>query len=328
VEKYGADAFRYYLMSSPVVKGEGVNFDDNELEDVYKKCISRLDNVAQLYAMNKPDNVVPKSTSLKVLDVWMISRVHELVRDSTSGYDAYKLDEATRGVATIIDDISVWYTRRSRDRLKGDTGREDQLYAYETLTYVLQTLAKVMAPVMPFIAERVYQVVGGEKESVHLESWPEGGVIDADVLKAMKSARDVVSEVLMTRNKNNIPVRLPLRTLTITSDLGTEYTDIIKDEVNIKTIVKGNEMELDTTITKELQEEGDVRNLMRAIQDARKEKGLSPKDVVTLTTNYDIPESFKADVMKTCNVKALEKGGGEYKVALSSEEVMFGLVVS
>ncbi len=325
VEKFGADAFRYYLMSSPVVKGEGVNFDDKELEDVYKKCVSRLDNVVQLYEMNKPESVVAKNTSPKVLDIWMVSRVHEVVRDATLGYDAYKLDEATRGIAGIIDDVSVWYTRRSRDRLKGDTGVEDQLFAYETLTYVLQSLAKVMAPVMPFIAERVYQGAGGKKESVHLESWPEVGEINNNVLTSMKQTRDLVSEVLMTRNKLNIPVRQPLATLTISCTITDEYLDIIKDEVNVKNIIRGDTMLLDTVITPELQTEGDIRNLMRAIQDARKQMGLSPRDEVKLITSYSIPELHTAELMKTCNVVQIENGEGEYKAETVTGTVVFGL---
>jgi isoleucyl-tRNA synthetase len=325
VEKYGADAFRYYMMSSPVVKGEGVNFDDKELEDVYKKCVSRLDNVVSLYEMNKPEGIVAKNSSPKVLDIWMISRVHELVRDATLGYDAYKLDEATRGIAVIIDDISVWYTRRSRDRLKGDTGEEDQLFAYETLTYVLETLAKVMAPVMPFIAERVYKGVGGERESVHLESWPEGGDINDDVIASMKQVRTIVSEVLMIRNKLNIPVRQPLASFTTPCVLSDEYLDIIKDEVNVKTIVRGELTTLDTVVTTELQAEGDVRNLMRAVQDARKSVGLSPKDEVTLMTSYTIPDAFKNNFMKTCNIVTIVDGTGEHKAETSTGTVMFGL---
>jgi isoleucyl-tRNA synthetase len=325
IEKYGADAFRYYLMSSPVVKGEGVNFDDKELEDIYKKCVSRLDNVVQLYAMNRPEVVIPKNTSSHVLDMWMVSRVHELIRDSSLGYDAYKLDEATRGISGIIDDISVWYTRRSRDRLKGDTGSVDQMRAYETLTYILQELAKVMAPVMPFIAERVYKAVGGQKESVHLESWPENGLINTEVIISMKQVRDIVSEVLMKRNTLNIPVRQPLAALTVSSELSDGYLEIVKDEVNVKSIVRGDELLLDTMVTPELQAEGDVRNLIRAIQDARKHGGLLPKDEVILMTTYSIPEAHKDELMKTCNVAKVVEGTGDYKAEMSTGAVLFNI---
>lgn len=287
VEKFGADAFRYYLMSSPVVKGEGVNFNDEELEDIYKKCIGRLDNVVQLYLMNAPTTMQAHSTSPHVLDRWMIGRVHELVQEATQGYDSYKLDEATRGIGDIIDDISIWYTRRSRERLKGDTGNDDKMLAYQTLTYVLITLAKVMAPVMPFIAERVYQALGGEKESVHLESWPEGGEVDGNLLKAMKEVREAVSLGLMKRTEAKINVKQPLLSVSFKKPIKEEFFELICDELNVKEVYieehQGDDIVLDLTMTEELQREGDIRKLIRSVQDMRKEKGLQPSDVITLT---------------------------------------------
>jgi isoleucyl-tRNA synthetase len=325
VERYGADAMRYALLSSPVVKGENLLFGDDIVSDVYKKLVSRLENVVQLYEMNKPENVTAQSTSAHVLDVWMISRVHELVRDATRGYEEYKLDEATRGLADIIDDISVWYTRRSRERLKGDTGAEDQMRAYETLTYTLQTLAKVMAPAMPFLAERVYAQVGGEKESVHLESWPLGGNIQEDVLVAMKETRTLVSEALMKRTESKVGVRQPLSLLTLKTELTDEYLGIIKEEVNVKQVVRGAETVLDTVITEELQVEGDVRNLMRAIQDARKEKGLTTKDLVVLSTSYVIPDNLMGLVTSTCNIREVQVGEGPYTAETSLGKVSFDI---
>ena len=307
VEKFGADAFRYYLMSSPVVKGEGVNFNDEELEDIYKKCIGRLDNVVQLYLMNVSTSVQAKSTSPHVLDRWMISRVHELLEEATHGYDNYKLDEATRGIGLIIDDISVWYTRRSRERLKGDTGAEDQMLAYETLTYVLITLAKVMAPVMPFIAERVYQALGGEKESVHLEAWPEEGVIQESLIKDMKDVRDAVSLGLMKRTEVKINVKQPLLSVSFKKLIKDEFFELIRDELNVKEVYIDEHQEddvvLDLTITEELQREGDIRKLIRAVQDMRKEKGLQPSDVITLAISKKSNLGDITLLQSTCKIQ-------------------------
>ncbi len=306
VEKYGADALRLALLSSPVVKGENLLFSDENVSDVYKKNISRLENVVTLYQMNKDTEYATSAESKHVLDVWMISRIHELVKQSTKGYNNYLLDEAVRGIGDIIDDISVWYTRRSRERLKGDTGEEDKKLAYETLTYTLITLAKIMAPVMPFIAERMYQDLGGKKESVHLESWPEAGEINDEVLVTMKKTREVVSSALMKRTEAKVNVRQPLSVLTITTELSDEYLAIIKDEVNVKEIKVGTELLLDTELTPELVREGELRNLMRAVQDARKEKGLSPKDEIEVKVSFGedyFGEDFNKDFVKTCNVK-------------------------
>jgi isoleucyl-tRNA synthetase len=337
VEKFGADAFRYYLMSSPVIKGEGVNFDDKELEDVYKKCISRLDNVVMLYEMNEVSGATANDSSTDVLDRWMISRVHEVVRDATNGYDAYKLDEATRGIATIIDDISVWYTRRSRDRLKGDEGVEAQKTAYETLSYVLLTLSKVMAPVMPFIAERVYKAVRGKetlRESVHLETWPEVKSVDDEIIKDMKLVREAVSLGLMKRTEAKINVKQPLLSVTFKMPVGKEYDGLIKDELNVKEVrvdeAQVEDAVLDTTITEELQKEGDVRKLIRAIQDMRKEQGLVPSDEISVILSSKDKLGDLSALTSTCKIGSVTEDSSvtENPVEISSGIVHFHVAKS
>ena len=311
VEKYGADAMRYALLSSPVVKGENLQFDDENISDVYKKCISRLENVVTLYEMNKEEGVVPSTSSDNILDRWMIARVHQLVKESTEGYDKYLLDDASRGIGYIIDDISVWYTRRSRDRLKGDTGREDKKKAYETLSYTLLMLAKVMAPVMPFIAERVYQAVGGTKESVHLDAWPEGGAIDEDLITDMKDVRDVVSLGLMKRTETKMNVKQPLLSVTFKKSIKDVYFGLICDELNVKQVKIDEKQEedvvLDITITPELKQEGDVRKLIRAVQDMRKEKGLQPGDEIKLVISSKKDLGDISLLLATCKIKEVKE---------------------
>jgi isoleucyl-tRNA synthetase len=311
IDMYGADAFRYYLMSSPVIKGENVNFNDKDVEDVYKKCIGRLENVVMLYEMNKDIEVIPSQASDVVLDQWMISKINALVHDATVGYENYCLDDATRGIATTIDDISVWYTRRSRERLKGDDGAEEKEKAYETLSYVLITLAKVMAPVMPFMAERVYRQLGGPKESVHLESWPEGGVIDEHLIKEMERVRAMVSLGLMKRTEHKINVKQPLSSATFITHIDQKYHTLILDELNIKQIIvdetQDEEVVLDTVITEDLQKEGDIRILIRAIQNTRKEKGLLPSDEVMLRISSRVVLDGDTQLMITCKITSIEE---------------------
>lgn len=310
VDKYGADAVRYFLLSSPVVKAENVQFSDKGVEEVYKKLISRLENVISLYEMNKDIEVRAKNTSPVLLDTWIVSRMHEVIAQATRGYDTYALDEATRPLEQLIDDISVWYVRRSRGRLKGDTGDTDKQYAFETLAYVLLNLSLVMAPVMPFLAERLYKAVKDTKdnarESVHLESWPEGGDSSKELTKAMQDVREVVSLALMVRTKEGISVRQPLQALKTNILIDKAYYDLIQDEVNVKQIHSDTsfteKISLDTTLTDELVREGDVRNLMRAVQDMRKEMNLSPKDVVTLTLQSAQDIGSLDELQKTCNV--------------------------
>lgn len=329
VEKYGADAMRYALLSSPVVKGENLQFDDDSISDVYKKCISRLENVVTLYEMNEPELVTPSSSSDNVLDAWMLARTDELIKDSTEGYDNYLLDDATRGIGDIIDDISVWYTRRSRERLKGDEGKEEQIKVYETLSYVLLTLAKVMAPVMPFIAERVYKQVGGTKESVHLESWPESNHVDYALIKEMKDVRSAVSLGLMKRTESKINVKQPLLSVTFKKPLREMYFSLIKDELNVKNVfvneTQEGEVVLDTTITEELQKEGDERILQRAMQELRKEKGLTIDDLASVQFSGTLSEDAVLRLKKTVRVSDLflnsEKKGKKVELSTGEEFV-------
>ncbi len=329
VARYGADAVRYALLSSPVVKGENVQFGDKTVEDVYKKVIQRLENVVSLYEMNKDTSYEANPASRNVLDRWIVSRVHELVARATKGYDTYTLDEATYPLDQFVDDLSVWYVRRSRDRLKGDTGEEDKRLSYETLTYVLITVAKVIAPVMPFLAERLYQTVCTARESVHLESWPESGVIEEDVLTEMRKVREVVTQALAKRTESKIAVRQPLAKLTVKETIHKEYEAILLDELNVKELAIDSSLAepcvLDTALTETLKQEGDVRNLMRAIQDARKEKGLTPKDTVTLSVSYTVPDAFRDMLMATCRVVAIEEGEGPYGAETSQGRITFDL---
>jgi isoleucyl-tRNA synthetase len=333
VEKYGADAMRYALISSPVVKGENVEFDDENVSSVYKKLISRLENVVSLYEMNKPEEVIPLPVVDEVIDQWIVGRLYEVIKNSTEGYETYKLDEAVRPLEQFIDDLSVWYVRRSRGRLKEEEGEGQQNKAYSTLAFVLLELSKIMAPVMPFIAERIYKTIGGEKESVHLEVWPQGGSVDDDVLATMQKVRDAVSEALMIRTRNKVSVRQPLQKLMLPIDIPLKYHQLLKDELNVKEVEFTKTAEgvsLDLVITPELQKEGDIRELTRAVQDVRKENNLSPKDKIVLTVNSNFKETDFQDLKKTCNISEIHMSSEvlSKKVVTSSGEISFDVTTS
>jgi isoleucyl-tRNA synthetase len=207
--------------------------------------------------------------------------------------------------------------RRSRDRLKGDTNEVDRKLAVETLGYVLLELSKTLAPFMPFLSERVYQGVteghDGYRESVHLENWPLGGHIDEVAVMTMEDTRRVVSLGLEARNKVGIKVRQPLQSLSAKDlkGLTEEYFDLIRDEVNVKDIIENSSLEsdvvLDTTISEELQKEGNIRELARAIKDLRKEAGLGQGDIAMLIvhTNEDgkiFIVDVNLDLKKLCSL--------------------------
>jgi isoleucyl-tRNA synthetase len=191
----------------------------------------------------------------------------------------------------MIDDYSTWYVRRSRERAKGD-GAADTL---ATQREVLVTLAKLSAPIMPFIAESVYRGVLGEG-SVHLESWPQARSTPGTetLLSDMSAVRGAVSLALEARAKAGIKVRQPLSRLTITENSSAELRSIIAEEVNVKEVVIGSEFMLDTTLTPALLREGHMRDLIRAVQELRKEADLKPSDKVVLQVHTSDSEDMKS----------------------------------
>lgn len=325
LDNMGADAFRYYLMSSVVMQSEDMLFKDEEVKEVHNRLINILVNSFNFYELYAGSASVDSTLkSGHVLDRWIIFRLNNLVIEITKAMEAYDMVRATRPLRDFISDLSTWYIRRSRDRFKNDN-IEDKQQALATTRYVFKCLSKLLAPVMPFIAEEIYQKVKGPKDSlsVHLETWPkaEKGIFnifkknkDKDILSKMEETRRLVSVALEARSKANIKVRQPLNELKIkNNDLAKEFLDLIRDELNVKLITfdkeLGVEVELDTEITPELEEEGKVRDAIRAIQDWRKDMGLKPDDIRYYKMPTNEKELFirnKLQIENSTNVKLIE----------------------
>jgi isoleucyl-tRNA synthetase len=294
VDRVGADAVRYYLMSASIIRGEDLNFSEKEVTEQQRKNIGRLHNVLAMYEMYA-DGTTASTTSEHILDRWIIARLNQVIAEATAGYTSYELDKAVRPLADLIDDISVWYLRRSRERLKSDDVA-DKALALGTLRYVLKELAKVMAPAMPFYAEYLYRAVReeNEAESVHLTRWPQGGEVSNNLIDTMKEVRTFVTQGLEARTKANIKVRQPLSEIFISTaiSLDLDLQALIKDELNVKEVTmtnlvedKGPSCTIVTELTPELLAEGAVREVMRAVQDLRKDAGLLPADRIVLTVD-------------------------------------------
>lgn len=296
LNKFGADSLRYYLLSSPVVRGEDLNFTEKGVDEVFKKIILRLNNVYTFYETYKGNTgEVGNIESDNVLDLWITARLRELISEIETNLDKYEIDKATKPIMNFVDDLSTWYLRRSRERFKADN-ETDKKNAIETTRYVIQELSKTIAPFMPFVAESLYRKVKGlgGKESVHLESWPKISVLSEEekkLINDMNTVREIVSLGLLERAKAGIKVRQPLHEirikneeLGIKNDSGT--IELIKDELNVKEVIFDTSIavsvQLDTVITPELKTEGDLRDLMRNIQDLRKKNDLTPSDFVKL----------------------------------------------
>jgi len=315
IEQYGVDALRYYLMTSVVMEAENLLFNEREVKEVYNKVINILWNVVTFYQMYAGDVETrhgassPKSEN--VLDKWIMAKLNLLVKEVTTEMDNYNTVKAGRPIKDFIDDLSTWYLRRSRDRFKGGN-EEDKQFALATLKEVLITLSKVMAPFTPFMAEKIWFTVTGNKESVHLQKWPEinDKMIDDKVINDMDTARKVVEMGLALRAEFGVKVRQPLSRLTAFSlQLADDLKQVICDELNVKNveIVKdvevvenlkikedaGMKVGLDIEITAELKKEGLVREIVRTINQMRKEQKMTIQDrvVVEYLTEDEILKS-------------------------------------
>lgn len=325
IAKYGADAMRYYLVTAPVMEAQALNFSEVGVREMYNKLVNTLWNVVEFYKMYASDgnqeSRIKNQESENVLDKWILAKLNLLVKDVTEGMENYELVKASRPIVEFVTELSQWYVRRSRDRFKGgnntvilsetkdplkSTSRDssaapqnDKQQAISTLREVLLTLSKVMAPFTPFMAEKIYLEMGGKKESVHLEAWPEfkKEYFDEQVIKDMDVVRKIVELGLALRAEVGIKVKQPLAKLTINNEqLTSELKEIIADELNVKEVVAGEsggenwvikedsglKVALNTAITPALKAEGTAREVVRAINQIRKDKALTINDQVAV----------------------------------------------
>jgi isoleucyl-tRNA synthetase len=243
---------------------------------------------------------------------------------------SYKLLEPVRAIKDFIGDLSQWYLRRSRDRIK-----DGDIEAKATLYYVLKTLAQTMAPFAPFTAEDIWRRLRSEEdvESVHLSEWPEVNQKRKEesgkLLEEMQVVRDLCTVGNALRKKSNIPLRQPLAFFFVTEDLSDEYKEIIKDELNVKAVEKGTVIIFDERITPELKAEGDYREFVRGVQELRKQKGLTPSDRITITLSPNAESlitKFTDDFKKTVLAdKVLFADNDGEKVKAGEEEFSINL---
>ncbi len=312
ISQYGADALRWYLASSPAMVAENLNFLESGVREMSNKCVNTIWNVLQFYEMfadGHPESSVG-TTSKHVLDRWILSRLNNCLASVTRDMNEYEISSATRPMLEFVSDCSQWYVRRSRNRFKSDDARE-QGEAQETLNTVLHLLSRVIAPFMPFLAEMVYQKITNyglritDCESVHLETWPDVDERQIDtVLEAdMESVRKIVEMAHALRSESGMKVRQPLSVLVCSKRVSDELVALIKDEVNIKEVRVGTEapqgkewivkengplrIALNTALSQELKDEGIVRDCIRSINALRKERGLTPKDIIVLEWDTD-----------------------------------------
>lgn len=292
-DKFGMDPIRFYMyaMNQP---GLPKRFSEKDLLTSYRKNQQLLLNIVTFLNTYRPQEFVfdAKYVSENVLDQWVISLVNSLNRDVKKMLDDYQITDAARKTTEVLNDISQWYLRRSRGRkIEGDF--------LQTLTYVMRTFAQVMAPFTPFTADEVWQSVRGEADpvSIHLTDWPKLVDVDEDLLARMKQVREVVFAGHSLRQESKLKVRQPLNQVSLMGKLPFALEDfdaLVRDELNVHKIASVQTAEndwpkmevgegeakitvaLDTSLTNELKLEGDLREIKRALQAARRKAGLKP----------------------------------------------------
>ncbi|OAS15736.1 isoleucine--tRNA ligase [Paenibacillus oryzisoli] len=378
INEFGTDAFRWALLSDSA-PWSSKRFSKQIVAEAKSKVIDTINNTHAFYALYaqidqyEPDDF-PQMTSVNVLDRWILSRLNSTLQHVVKGLEMNDFLNPAKQIETFVDELSNWYIRRSRDRFWGSVWTSDKIAAYQTLHHVLLTLARLIAPYTPLIADDLYANLGG-KGSVHLTDYPsmDESLHDVSLEKEMETVRQIVELARNIRKETGIKTRMPLSALLISLDGASNirgFEDIIQDEINVKSIqlvssdadfvrvtlklnlkaagkkfgkfvgpvqaylkqlsaleaqsvvdngfldieVDGESLHilleelltqkqasegyasashnqmtvaLNTTLTEELEQEGLVREVIRAIQDYRKKKGLPIEKRIDLVLDVD-----------------------------------------
>lgn len=309
---YGADVLRYFVLNSSIMNGYDTNFSEKMLNDARKEFFLILWNSLKYFVSYanihnfKPDNTYPaldQNNQYLLLDEWLLAKYKELHHLVLKHLSEYKILEAFRLFTPFVTDMSTWYIRRSRDRVK-----DGDLNSLKTLYYVFTELAKLLAPFLPFISEEMYEILDQPNltqiPSVHLDDYTEVPNLSAEdkkLLVKMDITRKVVTLAHSIRVAEGVKIRQPLPELSVEfKDNSLTESDLIKelitDELNVKRVLTGvvgagyksaedNQIRvlLDTNITDELKVEGAARDLVREVQELRKGLKLDVTNEIILT---------------------------------------------
>ena len=365
-DSHGADAMRWYLLSSPILRGGDFSVTEVGMRDTVRQVLLPMWNswyFLSLYAVAENKSGSVRTDSTNVLDRYVLAKLADTIDSVTVSMDSYDLFAACHTIRTFLDVLTNWYIRRSRDRFWA--GDQD---AIDTLHTVLDYVTKISAPLLPLLSDEISRGLSNGGPSVHLADWPTSTALprDAALVASMDMVRDVCSSALSVRKAHGRRVRLPLQSVTVASPTAAsldKFLDIVRDEVNVREVVltddvaavashelqvvpavvgprlgkntqkvigavkkgeweqrgdvivvAGEELQpgeyalklvtkegtasaplpggsgvvvLNTDVTPELEAEGLARDVVRAVQQARRDAQLNVSDRITLTLSVD-----------------------------------------
>jgi isoleucyl-tRNA synthetase len=349
MDRYSADSFRMLILGSPLLNGEDFALSDKDVADVARK-LGMIWNMYDFFTMYAEvdgwewdgKTADPSNDLTSVLDIWIVSRLHQLQKEVDKNMQRYDLPNALKPVMPFIDDASNWFVRRSRKRFWKSDNDTDKSDAYRTLHFILVRLSVILAPFTPFLSEELYQKLTAG-ESVHLLDWPANGQINELAIKNMAVVRELITEGLSQRAEAGIKVRQPLSKADVVIDSQipknelNEYETILIEELNIKAVSikqgNNNSIKLNTKITKELSLEGLSRDVIRQVQEARKKAGLEISDRIFVdlnTTDKELAEAIKIHEKTICSEALAEfkndiQPSYEVVVKINNKELRIGL---
>lgn len=325
MQTYGGDALRLYLMGSPVMKGEDVNFSNDGVPEVTRgfllilwNCYKYFIDYANIFNWKIEDKNLK---SENVLDKWILSKLAELTGNLNKTFESYDTVTSVKLIREfVVNDFSTWYIRRNRDRVANNENTEDRNVCLSVMHEVLVVLSKIMAPLAPFISEEIFKNLTGN-ESVHLEDFPteDKALLDESLINNMTLVRQVVELGHSKRKENSLKLRQPLASVEYSSSekLPDDLEEIVKEELNVKSVEfkKASEpsVVLDTNLTEDLKKEGEAREIIRNIQKLRKEQNLTLNDAIELTLPV-WPKEFEDLIMKSTHATSIAEGDLQIKV--------------
>lgn len=244
-EKYGADAMRWFMMSSPVMRGQELVIDKNAdgIKEAVKSTLKPLWNAFHFFSIySKADKIQAKLdiSSTNILDKYIISKLVDTIEIIRSSLDEYDTVCATKSAEEFLEVLNNWYIRRSRERFWRHQKDQDKIYAYNTLYSVLHIFVRAIAPLLPMISEAIFLNLNNNSSSVHLEKFPNLDTYSysKSLILNMEKVRDACTTALRIRNDQKIRIRQPLSKVTFIgvtdSSLSEELKQLVLDEINVK----------------------------------------------------------------------------------------------